>query len=353
MLKLLWCRLDRTGYWGNQHDALQEAAKKYADITFVTNKLIIKQGEYTNTMIRYFKSDKPNCFTKLGKFNIGGTIPKLLHYLTKDNYDFIIVDCEIINFGNEPWEIIDVPKLGMLHDLHKRSISVSFFRNHNFNIITTRYKNALLNVLPEAEEIKDKISWLPGCVNINLFYDYKLNKKYNVTITGHIGGAYPFREYLVKRLENDSRVKIIKRPKNNIKNAWPVGVDYAKLLNQSKISISTTSKYYYPLMKNYEIMASNALLMVDNISEFQELGFYPNKHFVDIPRNNIKKVRDKISAFLDDKNLREKISNEGFKKVHEKHNSDYRAKELLNLLCQYLNKPFQFPEVGINNYLGR
>jgi len=330
--------MDRTGIHGHQRDAFQESLKKIANVTVVTNSLpnTINRGKYVKDL---FNNKEPD-------YKIP---PKLPTILEKDDYDFIFVDCEIGMFYYEPWNEINIPKISTLHDLHVSTKFAMFMLKNNFDMIFTRYKNSLYDLIPELIQYKHLIRWQPGCIDINFFKDYKESKKYDVIMAGKVSNFYPIRQKIKDYFKNKSYFKYIERPKDKDPNAWPVDLDYAKLLNQSKICVSTGGKYNYPFMKNYEITASNSLLMVNDFKELNELGFYDKHNFISLD-NDMKKTEEKIIDYLNNNSLRNSIIQNGYSHTKEKHNSDYRAKEFINILCDYKNKNHQYPEVGINQY---
>src|SRR6056297_144663 len=338
MFKILLCRMDRTGIYGHQRDAFQESLKKIANVTTVTNSLQnkINRGQYVKALFD----------NKVPDYKIPPKLPTLLE---KDNYDFIFVDCEIGMFYYEPWSEIKIPKISTLHDLHVSKKFASFMIKNDFDMIVTRYKNSLYDLIPELRQYKYLIRWQPGCVNINLFKDYKELKKYDVTMAGKISNFYSKRQQIKKYFQNKPYFNYVERPRDNDPNAWPIDLDYAKLLNQSKICISTGGKYNYPFMKNFEITACKSLLMVNDFKELNELGFYDTFNFISLSEN-IELNEEKLLEYLNNDVLRELTVLHGYNHTRLKHNSDYRAKEFINILCEYKNIKLAYPEIGINKY---
>ena len=338
MFKILLCRMDRTSLHGHQRDSLHEALKKIADVTIVTNSLPadMNRSRFVKDLFNNKKLDHI-------------IPPKLPEFLEKYDYDFIFLDCEISMFYYEPWSQITTPKIATLHDLHTSQKTVEIIINNGFDIIINRYKNPLYKLLPDLKKYNNIIYWQPGCVNIDFFKDYNEHKKYDVTMTGKISKAYPLRQKIKDYFKSKTYFNYIGRPKDNDPNAWPVNLDYAKLLNQSKICLSTGSRYNYPLMKNYEITASKSMLMLNDFKELSELGFYDKFNFVSIDEN-MRLNEEKILEYLNNDSLRHFITMNGYTHTREKHNSDYRAKEFINILCDYKNINFEYPEIGINQY---
>jgi hypothetical protein len=335
---ILLCRMDRSNLHGNQRDAFQKALSKYANVTTVTNKLPsnMNRGEYMKNIF----SNSKNKYVIPSKLDVNKVSKR---------YDCVFVDCEIGMFVNEDWQNLKIPKFATLHDLHTSDISSKYLIDNNFDLMFTRYIDSLYDLLPHLKNYKDRIVWQPGCVDLNLFKDYRLPKKYNVTLTGVVSNSYPIRKQIKEFLEDKKYFKFIPRPRDGNKNSWPVGIDYAQLLNQSKISITDTSKYKYPIMKIYEITRSNSLLMVDNIDELNKLGFCENKHFVSIDNNMINNRR-KIEYYLQNENVRNRICKTAYRHTTQKHNSDYRAKEFINVICDFYNVSRKFSNIGLNNY---
>jgi len=331
--------MDRSQIYGHQRDALQESLKKIANVTIVTNKLPnnINRGKYTKDLFDNKKVD----------YKIPPKLPQLLE---KEDFDFIFVDCEISMFYFEPWKEINIPKIATLHDIHASQKTFEFIIKNDFDLIINRYKNSLYDVLPEVKRYRDLIRWQPGCIDINFFKDYNEKKRYDVTMAGKVTNFYLLRKQIKDYFEKKSYFNYILRPKDNDPNAWPVNEDYAKLLNQSKICISTGGKYNYPFMKNYEITASNSMLMVNEFKELNELGFFDENNFVSIT-GNMQLNEEKMLEYLNNDLLRDYISTNGYYHTRRKHNSNYRAKEFINILCDYKNINRTYPNIGVNQYV--
>jgi len=77
------------------------------------------------------------------------------------------------------------------------------------------------------------------------------------------------------------------RPKDHSKNPFPIGKDYVKVLNESKIGITCSSIYNYPLMKFMEFPVCGTLLCADYFPELKEMGYILEENMIELNLNSL------------------------------------------------------------------
>lgn len=246
-------------------------------------------------------------------------------------YDVIITDADYA-FVHENWNDIKAIKAVIIEDAHKEgncSKQVYWMNKNKIDVVFYKYKKFIYNHI--ECKVPHKI-WLPHSIDVNLFKDYKEDKKYNVLMAGwHFKKIYPYRHKAYELLKNKKYFTEIKRPgecvAGNINNKWPIKEDYAKVLNQSKICITGGSIFNFPVMKYFEIPASRSCLVSNWFDELGDLGFIANENIIIADYDNLDYQMKKL---LDGD--WEKIAENGYKLIREKHSTIIRAKEMIKCL---------------------
>jgi hypothetical protein len=111
--------------------------------------------------------------------------------------------------------------------------------------------------------------------------------------------------------------------------------EYFRVLAKSKISVS------YPGLgfdtgRFWEILANKALLFSPPLQIKMPHPFLEFKHF--IPYNTLPQLKNRLLYYLDKEEEREKIANAGYRHLLKYHTSKERARYLLDMILQRLNK---------------
>jgi spore maturation protein CgeB len=209
----------------------------------------------------------------------------------------------------------------------------------HFDGIFVRYRDSFNENFPGVD--KNKVYWLPHSIPQDC-NDYKLKKKIGALIVGQIRGPYPLRAKMIEEFRGKSYFKQAMRPKEimnpedvNKLKAWPIGRDYYKLINSSKITLTSTSSKHYSLMKFFEIPGCKSALCADYIEELGDLGFIPGTNMIEINSKNMVK---KVEYMLKNHNRLEDITEAGYEMVHKKHTVDIRANQFLEMIEEVIKK---------------
>jgi len=310
-IKILWCKIDTSQRVASHYDDILNALSNECHIDVVTQSL---QGEH------------PAVFQKKCLNNTIKRDTVVHNQLIDNDYDFIIC-ANLFAFNNEDWSKIDIPKAALLEDQHgennKRLVDDMIKDNW---IVLHRYKLKKFHT-----DLSDHVKciWFPHSVNIKKFRDFKQRKRYDILQTGALYKVYETRHFIKNIFRNDPRYKIIPRPKENDKNAWPVGREYSKELNKAYLNVCCGSIYEYPIMKYFEIPASGSVIFSDWFDELKDLGFKPYENMIVIDKKNVK---NQVKLLLENKKRLLEIAENGYNLIHEKHTTNQRAKDLVNII---------------------
>jgi len=308
-IKVLYLTIDRDTRVANHFDDFRNAFCKYVDVT------ILKQKIFKHT-----PNDQHTTYlTGEQKYN---------RVLTGElDYDCIICD-SLFLWMFEDWSMINIPTLSIIEDQHNKvpKIQVDYAVKHN-HVIIHRYQFKKFHTdLPSHI----RTFWSPHSVNVNIFLDWDIPvKKYGVLLSGAMYPIYKTRNEVLNSLIDEPYFKHLIRPKDYVSIQWPVGADYSRELNKAWLSVCCGSTYQYPIRKYMEIPASKSVLYADYFPELQDLGFIPDENMIIVDKNNIK--GQCVDLFKNKKKLN-RIAENGYNLIHDRHTDDIRCVELLNFI---------------------
>jgi len=312
-MKILWVTVDRTNRVATIFDPLRIEVEKIADVDVVMKQLPMLASAYQHS--KYRLKEQP-----------------LLKAKIANQYDWVFTDAPFA-FQNEPWKKITAKKCCLFEDQHGPNPQYSKrFKAWDFNIFFTRYRN----ILVRHSHLKDqKTIWLPHHIDPAIYKDYGLPKKIGALMVGRAGKRiYPVRHTVDRQLRGQPFYKKVGRPDETNKpgKKWPVGEDYAKLINSASITFTCLSTFKYPVLKFFEIPGSKSALFSDYNNELKTLGFIPGENMVEISKKI--KIVPLVKDWLDKKDKLAEITQKGFDLVHERHTAKKRAEEFLEHLSK-------------------
>jgi len=303
----------------------------YISLFYPLHRELIRTGivDITEVNTLYNKKLRHKEHILKGKKRVDNIVKHLNIDYINDNYDVIFLE-NPYPFWFEDWYKIKAKKilsLGDLHNLRNTNIIKRAKDRIGISVVLVKYIEYFKkNFQNEGLSI---YHWSHSA-DINMFKDYGLSE-YDVLLTGVISNnIYPLRNKIYNKLKNEKYFKRIERPNNKIDkfpNPWPIGVDYAKEINKSKISVACTSKFKYTVAKIFEIPACKSALLCDYTKEMKSIGFIPNENFIEVDKKNIKKQIEYL-LFSKDSRL-EEITNNGYEFIRETHTTKNRVDELL------------------------
>lgn len=170
-------------------------------------------------------------------------------------------------------------------------------------------------------------------VDTSIYIDQKKDRAYDVAaIFSMVSWAYPRRQALVKAIEstrrNEKGIILLSGGFNHRERI--VHEDYIAAINCSKIFVNSNGTYKAVLMKYFEAMACGALLVTDQPTDSDLLGFVDGENIVFY--RNIQEAIIKIKYYLANPKELERVAKNGYSLVHKYHGNDKRVKTVMELI---------------------
>lgn len=255
------------------------------------------------------------------------------------NPDFILLNDYKYDYCPWVWGFseIDIPVGAIMHDLKfKVSYRRNFYLKEQIKYIFPHYRDAALRLFPD---IVDRFHWLPHHVPLDIYKDWGLDKDIDYLM---IGAMFPklykerIKMYEVMKDEpgflsysHPGYKELESKKENNV-----IGEEYARVLNRAKMFITCDSSDHFPLMKYFEVLASNTLLLASASNELADLGFVDGETFVAVTSET---VREKARYYLSNEKERLAIAKRGYEMVRERHSTERRAQELLEKIVEIVS----------------
>ena len=270
----------------------------------------------------------------------------LKNYENKDNKKLVVyqVCCNhnLKEYENKIINILDVFDIGCTCNYKcdgtgKCNIK-NYFKKLNYDYFIFKYYTYLTcNVID-----KSKVFYLGHFINPKIYYDRKLEKKYDLLFYGNvILPSYPLRNKLLKIFRKNKRnlnIKIIEfSRKKRYSCNLPSNEELSKLINQSWITISTKAVSNFLLQRYYEVSMSNSVIC----------GDYPDLEPDKVIRNNMiyidyymteDQILDKIESYLNNKDNLKIMSKKCYDHHHKHYTYNEGSKKLENIFDKIINQ---------------
>lgn len=234
---------------------------------------------------------------------------------------------------------IDIPVGMIVHDLqYKPASRQRFIQKEKIQYLFTIYRDPFIKWYPE---LSDRMIWFPHHVPEDVFRDYRLPKTTNWLMMGYIDERiYPLRTKMLNTLmrtpgfvyHTHPGYRTVRRRENGVM----VGADYAKEINRAKMFLTCDSIYEFPVLKYYEALACNTLLLASGSKELEDLGFIDGETFVAVNETNFK---EKAEYYLKNEAERLAVAQRGYQMVHSRHTTKQRISEWLEKIKEITKFP--------------
>jgi len=222
------------------------------------------------------------------------------------------------------------------------------YLNENYDLVLSLYGK--MNEDPTFYERNLEMPYIffPPWVETEYYYPSNKPKLYDIVMLGNFSSrrVYPFRFNVLKNLKRAASINgwsYLMKPSPKGRSAFRkidrlydrgeyVGKRYVETLGRSKIMISGSSVYKYPLLRYFEGMACKTCVVGDKPLMFEECGFADH---VDYWMTNNKSWIQDVEMLLEDDILREYIAENGHQTVLRRHTAETRAKEMVRYLEKY------------------
>ncbi len=228
---------------------------------------------------------------------------------------------------------INIPVGLFVNDVHRfTKIRKSYVIKQKIPYLFTVSRDTFLKLYPDFQH---KMIWSPHFVQPDIFRDYKQKKDIDLLLMGAVNDYYPLRQKILAAYKGDPSFVYHQHPGYKPISGKKEGAEYlieqryAQEINRASIFFTCPSIYNYPVMKYFEALAAKSLLLAPTFPELEDLGFQPGKHFVSIDATNF---QEKASYYLLKDKERQKITEQGYRFIHQTHTVQKRVKELVKTM---------------------
>lgn len=231
----------------------------------------------------------------------------------------------------------NIPTGLFVNDVHRfPNLRRNYIAKNNINYLFTAVRDKFIEIYPE---FINKMEWFPHFVNIELCKDYGLEKDINLLMMGAVNDYYPLRKKIIESYKGNEDFVYHSHPgyrKFDEKEGNQIFIDqkYAQEINRAKIIFTCPSVLNYPVIKYFEALACKTLLLAPTFNELEDLGFIPGFHFVPIGEDNFK---EKAAYFLTGEEERQKIVDQGYNFIRQRHSVKLRTEQLVKRIENILD----------------
>ena len=230
---------------------------------------------------------------------------------------------------------VNIPKVMILNKEYKKlDKKFKFIYDNDIQAVFTVHQN----YKKWREEVGVEFIHFPFAINKKMFNDHGESKKYAFGFSGrlhekHINVRTDIKKHIFL-------VSLFKKPRYwGYQIAWkeglygrllPVKSSYARLINQSKIWLSTPSAIDIVGTRFYEIMASKSLLFCNRHSAYEGL-FEDKKHCI-MFESDLKDFDDKLFYYIKHESERQEIVNRAYSHTMENHTWERRVEQFTDYI---------------------
>lgn len=225
-----------------------------------------------------------------------------------------------------------IPTGLFVNDVHRFiKIREREIEKNQFDCLFTVVRDGFIRTYPM---LSSKMEWFPHFVHTAIFRDFQMTKDINLLMMGAVSDVYPLRKRIIRAYKGDTNFVYHPHPgyrnfSKQEEDELLIGENYAKELNRAKMVFTCPSIFHYPVIKYFEVLACNSLLLAPTFPELEDLGFIPGYHFVAIDENNFK---EKAAYYLANESERQTIAAQGYQFIREHHSLKQRTKELIHVM---------------------
>ena len=124
---------------------------------------------------------------------------------------------------------------------------------------------------------------------------------------------------------------------------------YLETINQSKMVTFDGGMFKYPVLKYFETMACNVLVLADLPFDYKALRFEPNENIIEIDFTNF---AVKMKYYFENESERKRIAKNAVDLILKYHTTEERAKQLLAQFEEVINAKTEGRQFDYRNVKG-
>jgi len=220
---------------------------------------------------------------------------------------------------------VSIPKCIRYNEMYRENKVRADIIDGGMNMVICHHRNDLLQYREDYPDVQ--FFNISHCAEATIYKDYGLPRKWDIMFCGAVTRkAYPFRYRLLQlakvRLRKKMNVLILPHPAPGIRRRvhWtkiqgPILDKWAKIVNQSKICLTCSSRWKYRLSKYAEIPMCRSLLAGDFPDE--DPDFWPQFMLELNPQDSDDELEEKILYYVNNDEERERLATRGMQLVQD------------------------------------
>lgn len=310
MLKLLLIAPDTSHFTNNNYYYLEKELAK------ITRLMVYRKSGHINKVLRNIP-EKPDAILILN--DVGKSFAPVVTGLS----------------------YISIPVGLIVNDAHRFvGQRRRYITNNHIETFFVICRHNFYNYYPRQRH--DQVFFLPQFANTSIFKDYSGEKTIDLMMLGEVTfpKIYPLREKILRHYSDAPG--IFTRPHPGWRNFTTkqaekalIGENYARTINQAKLFFACGSVRQVVTFKYFEVPACRTLLMAPALPELGEIGLIPGRHFVAINKENFS---ERAEYYLKNTKERERITEAGYRFVHNHHSTAHRARQLIRQIKRILSR---------------
>lgn len=228
----------------------------------------------------------------------------------------------------------NIPKGMIFHDIFDRKLErKKFVVEEKIDYVLPHYRDAFKKWYPE---FVDRMIWFPHHAYLKVFKDYKQEKTINWLMMGAMHPKlYPLRILMQDKMRHQEGFVYHPHPgfvhDKEIHPHSLINDEYAREINRAKMFLTCNNRFEYPLLKYFEVLACNTLLLAPITKELEDLGFVDQETMIHVTRHDFS---EKAQYYLNHDEERKRIAHNGYRMVRERHSTSVRASQFLREIQQ-------------------
>jgi len=186
------------------------------------------------------------------------------------------------------------------------------------------------------EKWRNKQIFVPNSYNHKLFRNLDIKKDIMCGFYGAVffgSGSYPWRQRVAAKVVPEFPSCILPRP-TGLRDHGIIGEPFVKIMNRTQFIFGCTSLKNIPVKKLFEVPACGAMLMTNESTVLQDLGFKDKVNCCFVDTNNVLQT---IRFYLDNPEVYAEVVAAGQELVETQHRS-YHRQHILNWWHAYRAK---------------